>query len=152
MSTTTTRRTPSLHPRAIAPHRRGLVLAWLAFTVTFAAVRALTYAIHEGVTGVGDVSAGGIHLHHYLWGILLVTGDAAFALVGQPTRRRTWMGLAFGIGLALIVDEFSLLLTLKDVYWTSRGRWSIDLALALIGIGGTWLTARRSMRDDRGDG
>ena len=57
----------------VHPTRRGFVLSWWSFTVTFIFLRALTLAIHEHVAGLGNVSAGGVHLHHYLWGILLVS-------------------------------------------------------------------------------
>jgi len=38
---------------------------------------------------------------------------------------------AYGAGLALIVDEFALLLDLQDVYWAKQGRESVDLAIGL---------------------
>jgi hypothetical protein len=41
-------------------------------------------------------------------------------------------GPANGVGLALIVDEFALLLDLKDVCWAKEGRVSVD-----VGIGGS---------------
>ena len=64
-----------------------------------------------------NVSAGSVHLHHYLWGILLVVIVAFLGFVERSPTWRTAMGLAFGIGLALIVDELALLIDLKDVYW-----------------------------------
>ncbi len=44
---------------------------------------------------------------------------------------------AFGVGAALVLDEFALWLNLRDVYWTEEGRRSIDaviIAAALIAI------------------
>ena len=41
------------------------------------------------------------------------------------------MALSYGAGLALIVDEFALLLDLKDVYWAKEGRISVDLGIGL---------------------
>ncbi len=54
--------------------RRGLVLAWVAFTLTFGGARLVTWLIQIDTRDVGDISAGGTHLHHYLWGILLLAG------------------------------------------------------------------------------
>ncbi|MCY4671820.1 MAG: hypothetical protein OXC29_28030, partial [Rhodococcus sp.] len=72
--------------------RRGLVLAWVAFTLTFGGARLVTWLIQIDTRDVGDISAGGTHLHHYLWGILLLAGVAIFGLVDRSPRARTWMG------------------------------------------------------------
>jgi hypothetical protein len=48
------------------------------------------------------------------------------------------MSLLYGVGAALTLDEFALWLNLKDVYWTSQGRTSIDAVIlfgALLAIG-----------------
>jgi hypothetical protein len=124
--------------------RRGIVLAWLAFTVTFGGARLVTWLIQVDSRDFGDVSAGGTHLHHYLWGILLLAGVAIFGMVDRSPRARTWMGLALGIALALIVDEAALLVTLRDVYWQTEGWPSVALGVVLIGLVGTGLVVTRS--------
>jgi hypothetical protein len=128
----------------VDPARRGIVLAWLAFTLTFGGARLVTWLIQIDTSNVGDVSAGGLHLHHYLWGILILTGVGVFGLVDRSPRTRSWMGAALGIGLGLIVDEAALLITLKDVYWHSEGWSSIALAISVIGVVGTGLVLTRS--------
>lgn len=130
--------------RQVDPTRRGIVLAWLAFTITFGGARLVTWLIQIDTRDVGDISAGGIHLHHYLWGILLLAGVAIFGLVDRSPRTRSWMGIALGIALGLIVDEAALLITLEDVYWQSEGWSSIAIAVTLIGLGGTALVLTRS--------
>ena len=50
-------------------------------------------------------------------------------------RRHPAVALAYGTGLALIVDEFALLLDLKDVYWAKQGRISVDLGIGLCSRG-----------------
>ncbi|MDV6271875.1 hypothetical protein R3Q06_00030 [Rhodococcus erythropolis] len=124
--------------------RRGLVLAWVAFTLTFGGARLVTWLIQIDTRDVGDISAGGTHLHHYLWGILLLAGVAIFGLVDRSPRARTWMGIALGIALGLIVDEAALLITLDDVYWQSDGWPSIAIAVSIIGVVGTGLALTRS--------
>jgi hypothetical protein len=42
--------------------------------------------------------------------------------------------------LALIVDEFALLLDLRDVYWERQGRVSVDLAVTIIAGVGLYFT------------
>jgi hypothetical protein len=53
---------------------------------------------------------------------------------------------AYGAGLALIVDEFALLLDLRDVYWTKQGRVSVDLAIGLIATTGSVLVGLPVLR------
>ena len=130
--------------RQVDPTRRGLVLTWLAFTLTFGGARLVTWLIQTDTSDIGDVSAGGLHLHHYLWGILLLAAVAVFGLVDRSPKARSWMGIALGIALGLIVDEAALLITLRDVYWHSEGWSSIAIAISLIGVVGTALVLSRS--------
>lgn len=125
-----------------------MVLAWLGFTVTFGIARLLTWLIHIEVAGLGDVETGGVHLHHYVWGILLVTAVAAFGLTERSVRWRSWMGLVFGVGLALIVDEAALLINLEDVYWDTAGGLSIAIAVVVISVVGSILVLTRRDPED----
>ena len=68
--------------------QRAALLSWLAFTVTFAAVRGITYSIKEGEGPFGNLSLGGAHLHHYMWGIGLLSGVGAIAVHGGENRQR----------------------------------------------------------------
>lgn len=138
--------------RQIDPARRGIVLAWLAFTLTFGGARLVTWLIQIDTSNLGDISAGGVHLHHYLWGILLLAAVAVFGLVDRSAKARSWMGAALGIALGLIVDEAALLITLEDVYWHSEGWSSIALAITIIGVVGTGLVLTRSGAERDGSG
>ena len=76
------------------------------------------------------MSLGGEHLHHYMWGIGMLAGVGAVAVNGdEKLRRHPATALVYGGGLALIVDEFALLLDLQDVYWAKEGRISVDVAI-----------------------
>jgi hypothetical protein len=69
--------------------------------------------------------------------------------LGPEERAALWSWLGFtttfavtyGTGLALIVDEFALLLDLEDVYWAKQGRVSVDLGVGIAAAGGTTLSA-----------
>ena len=52
--------------------RERLFLASLAFLLTFAIVRGITHLIRAGIGPFHNVSSGGLHIHHLVWGILLL--------------------------------------------------------------------------------
>lgn len=125
--------------RDVDPTRRGLVLAWWGFTVMFGGLRLLTWLIHIDASGVGNIQAGSVHIHHYVWGILLLMIVGAYGLVERSPRWHAWLGLAYGIAMALVIDETANLIDLKDVYWQHSGGVSIAVALILIGLVGSVL-------------
>src|SRR5437868_10656657 len=96
--------------------RERLFLASLSFVVTFAIVRGITHAIRAGVGPFQNVSSGGLHIHHLVWGIvlLLVVGYVWLLEVGVGS---SWVAsltaITFGIGAALALDEFALWLNLS---------------------------------------
>ena len=75
----------------------------------------------------GNVSVGGTHVHHLVWGICAMMICGYVGLVVQPDS--PWqeiMAVLFAIGTGLTLDEFALWLELKDVYWSQDGRKSVD--------------------------
>jgi hypothetical protein len=115
--------------------QQSALISWLAFTATFAAVRGITYSIREGKGPYRNLSVGGEHLHHYMWGIGLLAGVGGVAVRGDERQRRhPFTAVTYGSGLALIIDEFALLLDLKDVYWAKQGRISVDVAIGAISL------------------
>lgn len=137
--------------------QRAALLSWLSFTTTFTGVRAVTWSIRAGKGPFGNLSLGGEHLHHYMWGIGILAGVGAVAVRGEDEQRRhPAVALSYGSGLALIVDEFALLLDLKDVYWAQQGRVSVDIGVGGIALAGSYFAAlpvlravRRDHRDHR---
>jgi len=127
--------------------QQSALLSWLAFTTTFGAVRTVTHAIKAGKGPFRNLSVGGEHLHHYMWGIGMLTGVGAVAVRGtEELRRHPGTAFAYGTGLALIMDEFALLLDLKDVYWAKQGRISVDLAVGGSSLVGTYFAALPVLR------
>lgn len=136
----------------LGPGQKSALLSWLAFTGTFAGLRALTYSIRAGRGPFRNVSVGGEHLHHYMWGITLLTAVGAIAVRGEERHRRhPGVAVSYGTGLALIVDEFALLLDLKDVYWARQGRISIDVGIGGISLAGSYFAALPVLRRLRGE-
>jgi hypothetical protein len=122
--------------------QQSALISWLAFTGTFSGVRGVTHAIRAGKGPFKNLSVGGEHLHHYMWGIGMLAGVGAIAVRGEEkVRRHPGTALAYGAGLALIVDEFALLLDLQDVYWAKQGRISVDTGIALSSAAGSYFAA-----------
>jgi hypothetical protein len=117
--------------------RERLFLASAGFVVTFAIVRLITYLIRNGSGPVQNVTVGALHIHHLVWGILLliVVGYVWLLEIGVGS---SWVAslsaIAFGVGAALTLDEFALWLNLQDVYWERQGRESIDAILIFAGL------------------
>jgi hypothetical protein len=116
----------------------------IGFVTTYAVTRAITVHIRarkkrdDGHSGkaVKDVYIGGVHIHHQVWGILLLiaTGLLEFRFhPGSPWQEV--LGALFGAGAALALDEFALWLYLDDVYWTDEGRKSIDAVMVALVVG-----------------
>jgi hypothetical protein len=136
--------------------RAPALFALVGFVVTFVVVRSITRRIRARREAgpppdpgpaarprralLGDVSVGGVHVHHQVWGILLVllTGMLEFRYSpGHPWSEV--LALLFGAGAALALDEFALWLFVDDVYWSEEGQRSIDAILVGGALGGALL-------------
>jgi hypothetical protein len=119
--------------------RERIFLASFGFFTAVLVVRGITIAIHNDIGPFHDVSLGGRHVHHLVWGILLLLLVGYLWLVqcdsGKHATAR-WLGgltsILYGVAAALTLDEFALWLNLRDVYWAREGRESYE-AMALFG-------------------
>jgi hypothetical protein len=129
------------------PQRR-LFLASVSFFVTFLAVRLLVASITHHIGPFGWVTFGGKHIHHLVWGILLLLLCGYLELTevstGDSPANIFWsrfISIAYGAGAALTLDEFALWLNLDAMaYWSREGRESVD-AVVLFGAAlamGAW--------------
>ena len=137
--------------RATIPDRprRRMFIASVSFLLTFAGVRLLVHRIVNHQGHFQWVMVHGHHIHHLVWGILilLLVGYGWLLDVGRlhtplAIFLSRLMSVSFGVGAALTLDEFSLWLDLEpDSYWSSAGRLNIDAiiffgALLAVGAGG----------------
>jgi hypothetical protein len=120
-------------------------LILIAFVSSFGFIRGSAHMIRAQVSWwPGNVETkGGTHIHHLVWGILVLLVMGYIGLAVDPSS--PWLELvaiAFGIGMGLTMDEFALWFNLQDVYWAPKGRQSIDavvvtvtlLVIALLGL------------------
>jgi hypothetical protein len=105
--------------------RVPLLLLLLAFLITFALTRLYTRLAR--IYGWGSASAGGIHVHHMVVGIVFILLSGLVEVAARPEGiGQQLLAILFGVGAAFTLDEFALWLYLRDVYWSPEGRSSID--------------------------
>jgi hypothetical protein len=129
-------------------HQEPRLLATAAFLITFILTRLVTHVLLAD-RGGGGIEIGSLHVHHVVFGIVLLLVFGLLVIVDLIERARA---IVFGVGAALVLDEFALVLNLADVYWAPQGRESIDavviFAAALVVIvlgGGFWQAAWREI-------
>ena len=116
-------------------HLRGRPLeaslaATASYFVTLATVRVIT--VLERGADRGYVVIGGVHVHHLVFGVVALLVAGLFAL---DEVLRLPRAVLFGVGAALVLDEFALLVFLKDVYWLPQGSLSVAaLAIGLLAL------------------
>ena len=125
-----------------------LVFCLIAFIGTFFVTRTIVRYIRSHADSdkprkwwqPRNISAGdGLHIHHVVIGVILVmvSGIAMVTLaVNGGVPEFTVAATIFGIGAALVLDEFALILHLQDVYWAEDGRTSVDAVFTAVAVAG----------------
>ena len=117
--------------------RLPLFCFFVTFVVGFGFIRLSARLIRARVRWwPGNVVAGRVHVHHMVFGVVLmcVGGVAELAAPLNPLGWRAGAGAVFGLGTALVLDEFALILHLRDVYWSNEGRVSVDAVFVAAGV------------------
>jgi hypothetical protein len=104
-----------------------MFLALVAFLVTFLVTRMITRMIRAGRGPFRNVATGDVHVHHVIPGLIILLLGGVLALgSGERGVWRQIAGILFGMGAALVLDEFAMVLHMDDVYWSNEGRLSAD--------------------------
>jgi hypothetical protein len=123
------------HIEAAGKETHFLIL--VAFLCSFGFIRTSAHMIKAQVSWwPGNVETkSGTHIHHLVWGILLILVMGYLGIATNiPSPWFELVAIAFGIGMGLTMDEFALWLNLEDVYWTEKGRESVDAAVVTVGL------------------
>ncbi|MFE6778956.1 hypothetical protein [Streptomyces sp. NPDC057702] len=126
----------------VEPGKLPLLLALASFVLAFVTARLVTRLIRAGKGPFGNVTAGGLHVHHVVPGVVLtVVGGFGAVASGQRGAGAAVCAVLFGLGAGLVLDEFALVLYLDDVYWSEQGRKSVEVvvitaALVALVLGG----------------
>lgn len=111
------------------------------FLGTFLFIRFSVRMIRKQVSWwPGNVTPGGLHIHHVVFGLVFMClgGIGGLAVQEGNSLIAAIAAAVLGIGTALVLDEFALVLHLDDVYWAEQGRLSVDtvfVAISLCGLG-----------------
>ncbi len=127
--------------------RLPLLSCLVAFILTFFVTRTFVRFIrHRAEAGhparwwqPRNLHFGGVHIHHVTFGVILVmlSGLTLVTLsVNGQEPEFTLSAILFGIGAALVLDEYALILHLSDVYWEEDGRTSVDAVFAAVAVAG----------------
>nr|WP_221046530.1 hypothetical protein [Mycobacterium senriense] len=124
-----------------------LLCCLVAFILTFFVTRTFVRLIrHRADNGrptrwwhPRNVHVGGVHIHHVTFGVVLtlLSGLTLVTLsIDGHEPEFTMAATLFGIGAALVLDEYALILHLSDVYWSEDGRTSVDAVFAAVAVAG----------------
>lgn len=125
-----------------------LLFFFLGLVLTFVFIRISVRLIRAGVRWwPGNITPGGTHIHHVVFGtvFMLLGGVIGLAVPDDLHGVRVAAAALLGVGAALVLDEFALLLHLRDVYWTKDGRLSVDAVFLAIGMTGLLLVGARPL-------
>ncbi|WP_243718878.1 hypothetical protein [Actinomadura sp. KC06] len=131
--------------RIVETGRLPLFGFFVAFMITFVLTRVNVRLIRADVRWFRNVTAGDVHIHHVVFGVVLMLagGVASLAVPDGHVRLDLLAAVVFGMGSALVLDEFALILHLSDVYWTEKGRASVDAVFVAIAVTGLLLLGVR---------
>jgi hypothetical protein len=119
--------------------RLRLFCFFVAFIAAFVFIRFSVRMIRAQVKWwPGNVTPGGVHVHHAAFGLAFMCVGGVGGLVVQDNRS-AWAATTaalLGIGMGLVLDEFALVLFLKDVYWSERGRLSVEVVFIVAALCG----------------
>jgi hypothetical protein len=125
------------HQQIVSTGRLPLFCFFVALVVGFGFIRLSVRMIRAQVRWwPGNVVAGEMHVHHMVFGVVFM-GIGGVAELAAPYHSLGWRAGAavlFGLGTALVLDEFALILHLRDVYWSNEGRVSVDAVFVAAGV------------------
>src|SRR3984957_14967415 len=127
--------------------RFPLLCCLIAFILTFFVTRTSVRLIRRrSSTGrpprwwePRNIHIGAKHIHHVVVGVVMVMISGITLVTLSVTGNEpefTASAIVFGIGAALVLDEYALILHLSDVYWEEDGRTSVDAVFAAVAVAG----------------
>ena len=104
-----------------------------AFILTSAGARLFSLALPR----VHWEPVPGTHIHHYVYGIFILTIAGYLALIFKGNQPTFWIALLYGLGAGLTFDEFGMWLNppfQRGVRWNAAGIAIVIVVLALAAL------------------
>ena len=130
----------------------------LLVTIAGSAQTGFAKAVREGPPGVNfyigrNIILFGYHIHHFYFGIILIAIAGWLSLVKNYRKKNiNRLGVMYGIGLGLLMDEIGLLLTWGDYYSDLSYLLSIFLLgvfLSILYFPSFWKQFKREHKEDK---
>lgn len=116
--------------RAGSPAERAGFWMLTAFATTIGVARAVNYGrernraaprLRSWVRRLRQGAGGDqLRVHHFVPGIGLAFAAGGVAILTRSEGRESWLGVPFGTGAGLTLDEVGLLLNADNPYWRSE--------------------------------
>lgn len=139
----------------VANDRQWLFLVFAGLVISFGFIRLSTRLMRSPKVPWWPgsvVSDGGVHVHHLVFGIVLMIAAGSISFAGfAVTPLYEICAFLFGVGIGLTIDEYALWLHLDDVYWAEEGRQSVDAAVIVVAFLGMALIGVRPFDVDSTD-
>ncbi|MHB1139515.1 MAG: hypothetical protein ACYC2O_11205 [Microthrixaceae bacterium] len=120
--------------------RRRAHWALAGFAIGVFLARVVTTVLHlRGAGANGGLIIDGVHIHHAIFGLTILAVITTGWMLGHAVDTRSGARAPlvtagfWGFAWALILDEFALLVHLKDVYWLPEGEESL-YAMFIFGV------------------
>lgn len=115
----------------------GILLA--SFLATFIVARVVVFLIMRHDATDLYVRVGGTHVHHHVWGILLMAGLGLYLLLSdRRTIPNAALAALYGLSLALVFDEFGMLVNFGGSYWQRASYDAVVIAATTLAIIAAW--------------
>jgi hypothetical protein len=125
------------------PFRHGLTfVATLAFVISFFGSRLFATAFPTTV-----VMQGGIHLHHFWYGIALISVAGWMGIAWRNERLYRLYAVLYGLGAGFVGDEVGLLLTFNN-YQSELTYLFFIAAISFVIIATLFLRYRAQLREE----
>lgn len=145
--------------RDVRPIERTSFGMLTSFSATIAAARLVNYVRERRRRAPALRSVGrrfwrasrddSVRVHHFVPGTVLAFVAGGAAILSRDDEIGAWLGMPFGSGVALTVDELALIVRHSQGYWGSESFALVQAGLAAVASAG--LGARFCLRGLRAD-
>lgn len=125
------------HQKVIESGHLPLFCFFLAFAGSFGGIRVAVRLLRARARRrPANTKPGRLHIHHMVYGVVLMVGAgvAGYAVPDRMVAADSASAAVFGVGSALVLDEFALILHFQDVYWSDVGRTSIHAVFVALAV------------------